>query len=288
MPVISIGQVRDGLNDHAPTITMSYANPQTFEIGEIRIMGNRFLSSEALISLTGLKIGDQVKLPGQKIAAALKNLWKQGLLEDIQISAFEIVAGIVSISMAVKERPRIAKFPIEGVTKSERTELDERIRLLKGKILTKSTIRNTELIIKRFFQEKGFFNVEVAIQQEPDPLLHNRVNVKFIVVKKSRVKIDQIVFVGNEAISSRKLRKSMSFTKEKARFTLVKGLFNRLFGFRPKDLGSFGSEMGQGFSPFIREHVNLNIFRKSKFHWQNNIKTLGFIFYYKIDLRQLG
>jgi outer membrane protein insertion porin family len=48
------------------------------------------LDKNAMISLTGLKVGDKVKIPGDAITTAIRRLWKQGLVGDATISVQKI------------------------------------------------------------------------------------------------------------------------------------------------------------------------------------------------------
>ena len=66
--------------------TLNYANPQEYMIGGIDITGLNVLDKNALISLSGLRVGDKVKIPGDKISNAIRKLWKHGLVGDISIN----------------------------------------------------------------------------------------------------------------------------------------------------------------------------------------------------------
>ena len=48
--------------------------------------GIEFLDNNALISLSGLKVGDKIEIPGDDISDAIKKLWKQGIIGNIGIS----------------------------------------------------------------------------------------------------------------------------------------------------------------------------------------------------------
>src|SRR6185295_13225819 len=55
--------------------TINYANPAEYYIAGIEISGLNVLDKNAMISLTGLKVGDKVKIPGDQIATAIRKLW---------------------------------------------------------------------------------------------------------------------------------------------------------------------------------------------------------------------
>ena len=56
-------------------IEINYASPRELEIADIEIRGLQFLDNNALTSLSGLKIGDKIKIPGDEISLAIKKLW---------------------------------------------------------------------------------------------------------------------------------------------------------------------------------------------------------------------
>ena len=51
---------------------IDFENPKTYEIGGIEIKGVKFLSPEALIAYSGLRVGDKIEVPGLGISAAIK------------------------------------------------------------------------------------------------------------------------------------------------------------------------------------------------------------------------
>src|SRR5690606_851245 len=69
---------------------IDYANPKKYEIAEIKVNGVEFLDHNALISLSGLKIGDRIQIPGDAISSAIKKLWQQGIIGDISIEIEKI------------------------------------------------------------------------------------------------------------------------------------------------------------------------------------------------------
>ena len=65
---------------------VDYGNITEYTIGGITVRGTNVLDQNALISLSGLAVGQKVKIPGFDITNALKKLWKQGILGDVAIN----------------------------------------------------------------------------------------------------------------------------------------------------------------------------------------------------------
>ena len=65
---------------------IDFSMPKEYEIGGITVSGAEHLDQSVLTLLSGLTVGDKVQVPGDKFSAAIENLWKQGLFEDIKIT----------------------------------------------------------------------------------------------------------------------------------------------------------------------------------------------------------
>lgn len=197
------------------SLTIDYSNPAEYEIAGVTVTGIRFLDESALKTLSGLKVGDKVKIPGDKIQKAIENLWKQGILTDVKIVANRIEGKLIFIELQLQERPRLSKFAFNGVRKGEADKLRETIQLQKGKVLSENLIITISNQVNNFFKEKGFLNVTTNIRQQKDSAEANS-NIVFIDVKKgSKVKIKKINIEGNTALTDNKLKRSLKNTKEK-------------------------------------------------------------------------
>src|SRR5436305_11421403 len=98
---------------------LDYDAPHDYEIGGITVSGVQFLDEGVLLTLTGLAIGDKIKVTGEKISQAIENLWKQGLLTDIKVRATKIQDGKIFLDFQLQERPRLSKFTFKGIRKNE-------------------------------------------------------------------------------------------------------------------------------------------------------------------------
>jgi outer membrane protein insertion porin family len=174
-----------------------------------------YLDREALISITGLKEGDRIQIPGDAISNAIRKLWDHGLVSDIEVSVTRVEGRLVDLNFYLKERPRLSRFIFTGVKKSEREDLQEKISFERGRIVNDALLKNTKKKIETYYSEKGYLNSQVSITQIADTLLGNNVILKIYVKKGNKVKIKNIIIEGNEAISDKKIKKRMKKTKEK-------------------------------------------------------------------------
>ncbi len=186
----------------------------TYYIAGIRIEASEAVNARAITNLMGLYVGQRVDIPSDLFANAIRNLWKQKIFQDIRIEAEKVVDNRLYIVIKLKESPRIARYAFKGITKNQAEDLREHIQFIRGTLLTESKKRNAIRIIKNYFQEKGYYNTQVAITTRPDTTMRNGVLVLIDIKKGQRMKIKHIYFYGNEKIPDKKLKHKLKDTKE--------------------------------------------------------------------------
>lgn len=194
---------------------IDYNNTDDYVIGGVSVAGVRFLDPNALIGLSGLRVGQEISVPGDDVTTAVKKLWQQGLFSDVRINIMKTVSDTIFLEISLQERPRISSVKYVGLKKSETQDLAEKIKLPVGSQLTSFLLNNTSKTIKSHFVEKGFLNTTVDFIQKDDPAQPNNVILTIDVDKKDKVKIGEIAFVGNDNFSTHQLRKKMKNTKKK-------------------------------------------------------------------------
>ena len=183
------------------------------------IKGADFFDHNALKSISGLKVGKTIEIPGKDVSQAIKNLWSQKLFADIKIEIEKTEGKYIYLIIDVQTMPRLSKFRITGVKKGDVDDIRESIKLIRGKVLTEDVLVETRNKIEKFYVDKGFLNVKVDIGQVEDTTLNNHVILTIDIEKNKRVKIHDIVFTGNTSIEEKKLRRVMKNTKQNKGFT---------------------------------------------------------------------
>lgn len=200
-----------------PGLGLDYFTPKEYIIGGTTLTGTKYLDKDVIITLSRLTKGETVMLPGEATANAIKNLWVQGLFDDIKINISKINVDTVYFDIEVVERPRLSGFEFEGLTKGQKTDVAEKLADKVGKSIINDNLYNTtEAIITRYLQEKGFFYSTITYNTRPDPNQENSVVLEVLVDKGDRVKVQRIDFEGNKEISDAKLRKYLKKTKQRA------------------------------------------------------------------------
>lgn len=196
-------------------IKLNYSEPEKYEIAEITVSGAQFLDPSALISVSGLKVGDIIKIPGDALSNAINKLWDQGILGNIDIAITRINGRYIYLDFHLTERPRLSKFNFIGIKKGDADELKEKIRLVKGKVLTDAMLKSIQNSVKKFYAEKGFLNSTVSIQQVKDTTFSNSVVLNINISKNKKVKIEKIQIVGANVFEEKKIKRQLKETKER-------------------------------------------------------------------------
>ena len=247
---------------------VNYQQPQEYEIADITVSGAQYLDKNALISISGLQVGDKILVPGPAISAAIQKLWSQGLLEDVRIYATKIELGKIYLNIELKELPRLTRYTFEGIPSTREKELDDEIELLRGRIITDALIKNTRLVVTNYFSNKGFRNVEVDIIPEVDSLITNGKSLRIVIDRGDKVHIDRINIIGNENFTDTRLKGKIKKTKEQVRVNLLEDLIGRMVRGNFRDMRYFDGDSTrftvEDFREYVNQHIKLNFFNGSK------------------------
>ncbi len=197
---------------------MDYGIPQNYEIGGITVSGTRTVDPSAVKLFAGLQVGDKVDVPGERISRAIRNLWEQKLFSDVAIEAAEVRGRTIFLHIIVQEKPRLSRYKFRGITKGKADKLDEEIGLTRGQQYNEATEQRVRHLVRQHYYDKGYLYADARFTQLPDTLkgaVSDGVVVFIDVDPGPRVKIKDVVFSGNSAIKSAKLRRKMKKTKQK-------------------------------------------------------------------------
>ena len=197
-----------------PEISYSLS-PKKYKIADIKVSGIKNYDDFVLIGFSGLSVGDEVTIPGDEITTAVKRFWRHGLFSDVKILASKIEGDQVWLEIQLKQRPRISEVNYYGVKKGEREDLEMKLGLKKGFQITPNLVDRAKTVIQRFFDGKGFKNVDVNIVQKDDLSHEGEVILDIHIDKHEKTKIHRIYFNGNKALTAQDLKKAMKKTNEK-------------------------------------------------------------------------
>ena len=194
-----------------------YGQPKEYEIGGIRVSGTQYADANALIAISGFRVGDKIRIPGSAFAKAVQSLWSLKLFTDVQIIQERTQGTLVFLEIAVKELPRYTRHSFVGVKKSKHDDLNGIISkfLQKGAIMTDNVRASLIYGMKEYFTEKGYLDAKVTVNSFPDERATNAVRLEFVIDRGKKIQIKEIQFTGNEHVKSKVLRKKMKNTRLK-------------------------------------------------------------------------
>jgi outer membrane protein insertion porin family len=265
---IRLGQSRYASQEPVNIIDLDYSSPKKYRIAAIEAVGLSTLDETAIISLAGLRVDDQITVPGEGISGALKKLWAQGIIGDVKILVTKIEGDDIYLLLDLTERPRFSRFTFTGINKTQEGELKDKVNI-RGRVVRDDVLNTAQRNIKDYFVGKGYLNTEVKVVQERDTTLPNSVQLRFDVEKKSKVRINEIKFEGNDNITDNRLKKKMKGTHEHARLYIFKDLVSRLLNASPKNVSKAITKRNPVTDEQVKEYINknfkLNFFNGSKF-----------------------
>ena len=210
---ISVGTYAQ--NEKGNNLSIDYSHPKTYTIEGINVLNVRYLDKDVLVQISGLTIGQKISIPGDEITNAIKKLWKHQLFSDVKIEVDKIVGDKIWLNLFLQEMPRLSDVVYNGVSKSEKDDIQEKVLFIKGSQITKNQLNNAQRLIKVTFHQKGFVNTEVNIVQRDDPKQENNVIVYVNVDKKEKVKVKELYFHGIDALNAATLNRAMKKTNAK-------------------------------------------------------------------------
>jgi outer membrane protein insertion porin family len=174
-------------------------------ITRIEVMGNRSVDQSLILNMSGLMLNSELR--ASVIQEAIRRIYAMKLFSDVQIEAVELEEG-VKLTIIVKEFPRVREVEISGNKKIKRKDLEEKMDLSGGKVITPAEVKEALEGIKSLYNEKGYLSVGIEselIQTE----IPGEVILKLGIDEGEKVRIKKIYVEGNQAFKASKVRKQM-------------------------------------------------------------------------------
>lgn len=197
----------------------------TYIINKINVTGTQTYNTNTVVAFTGLQVGEEITIPGERLSDVTRKLWEQNLFSDITFYITDIKGNMIDLELHIVELPKINKVEVSGLKKSKKKEVIKDNELQSGTKITNNLLTNTTNYIKEKQRDKGFFNTKVHIDSKPYTDSTGAEVARDLIIevdKGKRVKVASITFEGNEKLTDLKLRRSMKNTKVKRFYRLLK------------------------------------------------------------------
>ncbi len=176
------------------------AYAEEFVVKDMRVEGLQRISEGTVFNYLPINVGDRID--DIRIQEAIRSLYTQGLFDDI-----ELRRNGETLIVAVRERPSIESFDIEGNKDIKTEELMESLRgvgLARGRTFDRSVLDNVQSFLREQYYDRGKYGVSVdtSIVERPN----NTVRIKIDVKEGDRAKIRQVNIVGNTVFEEKDIR----------------------------------------------------------------------------------
>ena len=197
-------------------VTVDYNNPKKYIVGGVGVEGNHYFSESQILQVTGLQKGMEVEVPGEALSSIVDRMWLQRYFEDVAIVVDSLAPSrdTAFFKIRIIERPRVSRWTFSGVKSGEQKELQDRLNLRRGGEFSEYVAKTSSDIIKRYYKEKGFQNVEVNVNTKRDTMVRSAIRVQFAVNRGNKVKIKKITFNGADHVKESKLVRAMKKTRD--------------------------------------------------------------------------
>lgn len=223
--------------------TEAQLTQKNYKILGISVQGNKSADANTIIANSGLKVGNEIQIPGDQTIAAIKQLWALNIFSDVQIVIEREISDGAFLLIIVDEYPRIERYIIEGNDGLSKSDIEKVINFTTGQILKPQDVVRTVNRIISLYQDEGYQSANVSykyyIFESADTIgneikvrwrnekdfadeelqdyvvgrmsgnIRNRVLLKFVIEENDRAIVRKIRFEGNEFFDDSDLRGAM-------------------------------------------------------------------------------
>ena len=173
---------------------------EDFVVRDMRVEGLQRISEGTVFNYLPINVGDTVD--DTRIKEAMRALYSQQLFDDI-----EMRRDGDTLIIAVKERPSIEDFTIDGNKDIKTEDLMESLRgvgLARGRTFDRSVLDEVTQFLKEQYYDRGKYGVVVNTDVIDRP--NNTVRVSIEVKEGERAKIRQVNIIGNRSFDEKEIR----------------------------------------------------------------------------------
>ena len=171
-----------------------------FIVRDMRVEGLQRISEGTVFNYLPINVGDTVD--EIRIQEAVRALYTQKLFDDIEMRREEN-----TLIVAVRERPSIEDFTIDGNKDIKTEDLMESLRgvgLARGRTFDRSVLDEVQGFLREQYYDRGKYGVIVNADVMDRP--NNTVRVSIEVKEGDRAKIRQVNIVGNRSFEEKEIR----------------------------------------------------------------------------------
>lgn len=197
-----------------PLFAQQAQSQQVYKILGISVEGNSLADPAAVIASSGLRVGDELVVPSDQIAQAVRKLWSLKIFDDIQIAIDRKLTEGVFLVFKIKEYPRLDATLIEGADGVSEDDIRKKIPLVRGQVVAPQDLRRMEKDIKKLYEEEGYLLARISMTTTPSDTSTTRVNLLVSIEEGQEVEVVKIDVEGNVAFEDGDVTGAMDETSE--------------------------------------------------------------------------
>ncbi|HEM46234.1 MAG TPA: outer membrane protein assembly factor BamA, partial [Alphaproteobacteria bacterium] len=174
-------------------------------VADVQVRGNRRIEQDAIRSRIRTRPGDP--LNRARLADDLREIYALGFFRNVYVFAEDAPEGL-RIIFEVEENPVVRQISIVGNDNVDSDDITEILTLTTGSTLDYPLLHENVERITQLYRQKGYYLAEVSFSIGEES--QGAVSVDFEVVENEKLKLREITFEGNEALSDKELRKGFS------------------------------------------------------------------------------
>ncbi len=168
----------------------------------------------------------------QTIREDFKRLWATTFLDDlaIRVEDYRFPNGVIGkmVVYDMEERERVKIVDYEGLGKVDQSKIEEALKeksitIRLDSFIDPGKIRSVVGVVRELYAAEGYQFVEIRPEIKPVEGGPKLVHVTFHVTEGPKVKIREVDFVGNSAVTDGSLNRKMKENKEKGFLGLITG-----------------------------------------------------------------
>lgn len=231
----------------------SQQQAKVYKVLGISVTGNKTADANAIISASGIKVNDEIQVPGDKTINAIKNLWALNIFKDVQLLIDKEIGDGIFLLIKVEEYPRLEKVVFEGNDEISTSELEKNVSFLRGTVIKPQDIAKLKQRILKLYEKEGLLSAKIedrfytflSADTTKDEIItrwrnekdfsdeyelrydfgsvrtsdlisriRDRIIVKFTIDEGEVVRVRKIEFVGNQAFDNDDLKGAMDEISE--------------------------------------------------------------------------
>ena len=106
-----------------------YEKGKEYILGGISVTGLQKFTESTVKVFTGLKIGQPLKLPGDKLTSAIKKLYESKQFRTVEVYLLRVDGNTIYLEFDVKELPQLNQISIAGIKKNKSKKLQRKLKL---------------------------------------------------------------------------------------------------------------------------------------------------------------